>query len=91
MAENGYKPLVAVIMGSQSDWETMRHADETLSQFGVEHECVLARRERAAKEVFALFTTYAAFPAKSFDIKQVVGEDRLTFLQEHSVAAETSA
>ena len=33
------KPLVAVIMGSKSDWETMRHADETLSEFGVAHEC----------------------------------------------------
>jgi len=32
-------PLVAVIMGSKSDWETMRHCDETLTQFGVEHEC----------------------------------------------------
>src|ERR1044072_122207 len=32
-------PLVAVIMGSKSDWETMRHADETLTQFGVAHEC----------------------------------------------------
>jgi 5-(carboxyamino)imidazole ribonucleotide mutase len=31
-------PLVAVIMGSKSDWETMRHADETLTQFGVPHE-----------------------------------------------------
>jgi 5-(carboxyamino)imidazole ribonucleotide mutase len=37
MTENN-KPLVAVIMGSQSDWETMRHADETLTQFGVAHE-----------------------------------------------------
>ncbi len=32
-------PLVAVIMGSQSDWDTMRHADETLTHFGVAHEC----------------------------------------------------
>ena len=31
-------PLVAVIMGSKSDWETMRHADEILTQFGVPHE-----------------------------------------------------
>ncbi len=31
--------LVAVLMGSKSDWETMRQADETLTQFGVEHEC----------------------------------------------------
>lgn len=32
-------PLVAVIMGSKSDWETMRHTDEVLTQFGVEHVC----------------------------------------------------
>jgi 5-(carboxyamino)imidazole ribonucleotide mutase len=32
-------PLVAVIMGSKSDWETMRHADEKLTEFGVSHEC----------------------------------------------------
>ena len=32
-------PLVAIIMGSKSDWDTMRHADETLTRFGVEHEC----------------------------------------------------
>ena len=32
-------PLVAVIMGSKSDWETMRHCDQTLTQFGVPHEC----------------------------------------------------
>jgi 5-(carboxyamino)imidazole ribonucleotide mutase len=31
--------LVAVLMGSKSDWETMRHASETLGKFGVAHEC----------------------------------------------------
>jgi 5-(carboxyamino)imidazole ribonucleotide mutase len=31
-------PLVAVIMGSSSDWETMRHAVELLERFGVPHE-----------------------------------------------------
>ena len=31
-------PLVAVIMGSSSDWETMKHAVEVLERFGVEHE-----------------------------------------------------
>ncbi|MGE5570273.1 MAG: 5-(carboxyamino)imidazole ribonucleotide mutase [Rhodospirillales bacterium] len=30
--------LVAIIMGSKSDWETMRHAAETLALFGVPHE-----------------------------------------------------
>ena len=32
------KPLVGVIMGSRSDWETMRHAAEVLERFGVPHE-----------------------------------------------------
>ena len=32
------QPLVAVIMGSKSDWETMRHAAETLDQFGVPYD-----------------------------------------------------
>jgi len=31
-------PLVSVIMGSKSDWETMQHADAMLTQFTVEHE-----------------------------------------------------
>lgn len=35
----GSKPLVAVIMGSKSDWDTMRHADQTLTDFDVPHEC----------------------------------------------------
>jgi len=33
------RPLVGVLMGSKSDWETMRHADEALTRFGVPHEC----------------------------------------------------
>jgi 5-(carboxyamino)imidazole ribonucleotide mutase len=33
------KPLVGVIMGSKSDWDTMRAASETLEKFGVAHEC----------------------------------------------------
>ena len=39
-------PLVAVIMGSQSDWETMRHADEMLTKFGVAHECKVISAHR---------------------------------------------
>jgi 5-(carboxyamino)imidazole ribonucleotide mutase len=31
-------PLVAVIMGSSSDWDTMKHAADMLDRFGVEHE-----------------------------------------------------
>jgi 5-(carboxyamino)imidazole ribonucleotide mutase len=32
------QPLVGVIMGSKSDWDTLRHAAEVLTQFGVPHE-----------------------------------------------------
>jgi 5-(carboxyamino)imidazole ribonucleotide mutase len=39
MATESTTPLVAVIMGSKSDWETMSHADSTLTEFGVAHEC----------------------------------------------------
>src|SRR5205085_12700403 len=48
-------PLVAVIMGSKSDWETMRHAHEVLAQFGVAHECriVSAHRTPAWMSEFA--------------------------------------
>lgn len=31
-------PVVAVIMGSKSDWDVMRHANETLSKFGIPNE-----------------------------------------------------
>src|SRR5262245_6216649 len=49
------EPLVAVIMGSKSDWETMRHADEILAQFGVPHECriISAHRTPARTAEFA--------------------------------------
>jgi 5-(carboxyamino)imidazole ribonucleotide mutase len=40
------KPLVGVIMGSKSDWETMRHAAEMLQQFGVAHECQIVSAHR---------------------------------------------
>lgn len=39
--------LVAVVMGSQSDWDTMRYADETLSQFGIAHECRVISAHRS--------------------------------------------
>jgi 5-(carboxyamino)imidazole ribonucleotide mutase len=40
------EPLVAVIMGSKSDWETMRHADEVLARFDVPHECRIISAHR---------------------------------------------
>jgi 5-(carboxyamino)imidazole ribonucleotide mutase len=38
--------LVGIIMGSQSDWETLRHAQETLEKFGVAHECRVVSAHR---------------------------------------------
>ena len=49
------RPLVGVIMGSQSDWETMKQADEVLTQFGVAHECRVVSAHRTP----ALMAEYA--------------------------------
>ena len=47
---NAGKPLVAVLMGSKSDWETMRHAAETLGGFDVAHECRVLSAHRTPRE-----------------------------------------
>jgi 5-(carboxyamino)imidazole ribonucleotide mutase len=39
-------PLVGVIMGSQSDWDTMKQADEILTKFDVPHECRVVSAHR---------------------------------------------
>src|SRR5262245_54771131 len=39
MAPPSANPLVGIIMGSKSDWETMKQAAQALEQFGVPHEC----------------------------------------------------
>jgi 5-(carboxyamino)imidazole ribonucleotide mutase len=46
MASSSDKPLVSVIMGSKSDWETMSQADEMLTRFGVAHECQIVSAHR---------------------------------------------
>lgn len=50
------KPLVGVIMGSRSDWDTMRHAAETLDSLGVPHETRVVSAHRTP----ALLYKYAA-------------------------------
>jgi 5-(carboxyamino)imidazole ribonucleotide mutase len=44
---------VAIIMGSQSDWDTMRHAAETLGQLGVECEKRIVSAHRTPERLFA--------------------------------------
>ncbi len=40
------QPLVGIVMGSKSDWETMRHAAEMLTRFGVPHEAKVISAHR---------------------------------------------
>lgn len=50
-------PLVGVIMGSKSDWETMRHAAEILTEFGVPHECRIVSAHRTPELMNEYATT----------------------------------
>lgn len=47
------EPLVGVIMGSQSDWEHMRHACEVLDELGVAYEAKVVSAHRTPDEMFA--------------------------------------
>ena len=53
------RPLVGVIMGSKSDWETMSHADALLTEFGIPHECLVVSAHRTP----AWMSEYAATTA----------------------------
>lgn len=50
--KNDENPLVAVIMGSKSDWETMSNASEMLDRFGVPHECRIVSAHRTPDLLF---------------------------------------
>jgi 5-(carboxyamino)imidazole ribonucleotide mutase len=45
------EPLVGIIMGSSSDWETMRHAADMLDQLGVAHETKIVSAHRTPKRL----------------------------------------
>ncbi len=51
---------VGVIMGSQSDWETMRHASEVLDELGIGHECRVVSAHRTPDAMFAYAESAAA-------------------------------
>jgi 5-(carboxyamino)imidazole ribonucleotide mutase len=55
MSEAG--PAVGIIMGSQSDWETMRHAAETLDRLGIRHEAKIASAHRTPDRVHRYAST----------------------------------
>jgi 5-(carboxyamino)imidazole ribonucleotide mutase len=52
--------LVAVLMGSSSDWETMQHAAQILAEFGVPHECRVVSAHRMPDDMFAFAEGAAA-------------------------------
>ena len=46
------EPSVGIIMGSSSDWETMRHAAETLEQLGIPHETKVVSAHRTPQRLY---------------------------------------
>jgi len=52
-------PLVGIIMGSTSDWETMRHAAEVLATLGVAHETKVVSAHRTPQRMVDYATTAA--------------------------------
>jgi 5-(carboxyamino)imidazole ribonucleotide mutase len=45
-------PLVGIIMGSQSDWRTMRHAADTLDRLGIGHEARIVSAHRTPDRLY---------------------------------------
>ena len=64
------KPVVAVIMGSSSDWETMQHAVDVLERFGVSYEkhIVSAHRTPVWMAEFAIGAEARAYAARLRDL-----------------------
>ena len=60
-------PLVGIIMGSRSDWETMRHSAETLDKLGIAHETKIVSAHRTPKRL----NDYAA-AAKGRGLKLII-------------------
>lgn len=58
--ENNANALVGILMGSSSDWETMRQAAQILAEFGVAHECRVVSAHRMPDQMFAYAETASA-------------------------------
>jgi len=53
-------PKVAVIMGSQSDWPTMKHASETLAELGIAHQPLIVSAHRTPDRLVSFAKTARA-------------------------------
>jgi 5-(carboxyamino)imidazole ribonucleotide mutase len=60
-------PLIGIIMGSTSDWDTMRHASETLDSLGVIHETRVVSAHRTPKRLYDY-----AISAKERGLKAII-------------------
>lgn len=60
-------PLIGIIMGSTSDWETMRHASETLDSLEVPHETRVVSAHRTPKRLYDYATV-----AKGRGLKAII-------------------
>lgn len=67
MTHSDEHPLVGIIMGSQSDWETMKHAHDILHDLGVAHECKIVSAHRTPERLF-----HYAKSAKSRGLKVII-------------------
>lgn len=65
MAESGH--AVGIIMGSQSDWETMQHAAQTLDRLGIVYETRVVSAHRTPQRLFDYATS-----AKSRGLKVII-------------------
>jgi 5-(carboxyamino)imidazole ribonucleotide mutase len=57
MSNDSKQPLVGILMGSKSDWETMQAAAKILEEFGVPHEAKVASAHRSPALVTEFVTT----------------------------------
>lgn len=51
MIQSDNHPVVGVIMGSQSDWDTLQHAHSTLKELGIPHECRIVSAHRTPERM----------------------------------------
>lgn len=52
MTHSDPNPVIGIIMGSQSDWETMQHAHKILHDFGIPHETKIVSAHRTPDRLF---------------------------------------
>mgnify|MGYP003630573881 CR=1 FL=1 len=67
MTHSDKEPLVGIIMGSQSDWTTMKAAHEILHDFNVAHECLIVSAHRTPERMIDYAKT-----AKSRGLKVII-------------------